>query len=83
LIAKSEEVDMPKLRIKDGKFSVSKMVTIFLEEQEALEDIKDTQRLNDLYDRKLKKTHAQKPLPSKILEPVPTEEHLLCTLCKL
>lgn len=59
------------------------MVTIFLEDGEAEEDMKQVQKHNEHYDKKLKKSHHQKPLPEQILEPVPCEEHLYCTLCKI
>ena len=57
------------------------MSTIFLEDEEAEEDMKNVENLNELYDKKLKKTNKHKSLPDKILEPVPCEEHLFCTLC--
>lgn len=39
------------------------MVTIFLEDGEAEEDMKQVQKHNEHYDKKLKKSHHQKPLP--------------------
>ena len=37
----SEKIDFPKMRISEGQILVSKMVTIFLEDAEAEEDMKN------------------------------------------
>lgn len=43
----------------------------------------DIDKLNELYNKKLLKTNKLKPLPDKIFEPIPVDEHLFCTLCKI
>jgi len=39
--SKNDKIEFPKLRISEGKILVSKMVTIFLEDGEAEEDMKN------------------------------------------